>query len=243
MDLQKLQQYLTFANCLVSVDTNTLSWFRSTFSALVKNLNLKMVYVPNYVDLSLFNNKQQTKESGSINIIYPRRCCEERGFYVMAEIIPKILNKYSNVTFNLVGYPHTKDIEKIINDLIAQYPNNVKHQVADAEKMVELYQQVDITIIPTLYCEGTSLSCIEAMACGNTIITTDIGGLPNLIINNYNGILAEPTLESINESLEKVITDSKFRNSLSQKALDVANAFSKNEWETKWKKILGKYLN
>ena len=93
-----------------------------------------MVYVPNYVDLSLFNNKQQIKESGSINIIYPRRCCEERGFYVMAEIIPKILNKYSNVTFNLVGYPHTKDIEKIINDLIAQYPNNVKHQVADAEK-------------------------------------------------------------------------------------------------------------
>lgn len=81
------------------------------------------------------------------------------------------------------------------------------------------------------------------MACGNTIITTDICGLPNLIINNYNGILAEPTLESINESLEKVITDSKFRNSLSQKALDVANAFSKNEWETKWKKILGKYLN
>ena len=109
--------------------------------------------------------------------------------------------------------------------------------------MAELYQQADIAIIPTLYCEGTSLSCIEAMACGNAIITTDIGGLPNLIINNYNGILAEPTLESINEALEKVITDSKFRNSLSLKALDVANAFSKNKWETKWKKILGKYLN
>ena len=53
------------------------------------------------------------------------------------------------------------------------------------DEMNKAYQNADITLIPSLYSEGTSLSCIEAMACGNAVIATRIGGLSDLIINDF----------------------------------------------------------
>lgn len=240
-NLEKLQKNLNFADYIISVDTNTISWYRSTFPKLIKKNNIKMKYIPNYVDLDLFT-PNLNKHSDYITIIYPRRCCEERGFWLIANVIPKVLQEFKNVKFNLVGYAHSKEIEDKIKKLKEQYPNNVYHSVVNAQEMVDQYQNADIAVVPTLYCEGTSLSCIEAMACGNAVITTDVGGLPNLVINNYNGVLTEPDETEIYEALQKVIINTEYRKRLQENALDVVKVFSKKEWTEKWEAILKRIL-
>lgn len=240
-NLEKLQKNLNFADYIISVDTNTISWYRSTFPKLIKKNNIKMKYIPNYVDLDLFT-PNSNKHSDYVTIIYPRRCCEERGFWLIANVIPKVLQEFKNVKFNLVGYAHSKEIEDKIKKLKEQYPNNVYHSVVNAQEMVDQYQNADIAVVPTLYCEGTSLSCIEAMACGNAVITTDVGGLPNLVINNYNGVLTEPDETEIYEALQKVIINTEYRKRLQENALDVVKVFSKKEWTEKWEAILKRIL-
>ena len=40
--------------------------------------------------------------------------------------------------------------------------------------MSQAYKQADISIIPTVHSEGTSLSCLESQACGNAVLATNV---------------------------------------------------------------------
>ena len=68
-------------------------------------------------------------------------------------------------------------------------------------KMVEAYSIADVVIIPSLM-EAVSLSAIEAMACGAVVISTNVGGMPELIKHQENGLLIPPkSPEEIHEKI------------------------------------------
>lgn len=240
-NIYAIKKILDEPECLVSVDTNTISWLRTAYGASLAENHKRMVYIPNYADLDIYQPVEK-KEEEKIKVIFPRRCSPERGFWLISDILPQILKKYGNVCFEYIGFIHTLDIRDKINELEAQYPGRVTHRLVDADKMYEVYQEADITLIPTLYCEGTSLSCIEAMACGNAVIATNIGGLPNLIINDYNGMLINPDKEELLQAIEKLIADPVYCNKIRANALSVSKEFSKEKWEERWEKLLVEIL-
>jgi glycosyltransferase involved in cell wall biosynthesis len=51
-----------------------------------------------------------------------------------------------------------------------------------------VYENVDCVILPT-YSEGTSKSLLEAASMQLPILTSDIPGCNNIVINSYNGFL------------------------------------------------------
>jgi glycosyltransferase involved in cell wall biosynthesis len=108
--------------------------------------------------------------------------------------------------------------------------------------MDEAYRLADITVIPTLQSEGTSLSCLEAMASGNAVIATNVGGLPNLILPDYNGLLIEPNLESLRDALLRLIEQPQLRIKLAKQGVEVAKTFDIEIWRSRWQIILKKYL-
>ena len=52
--------------------------------------------------------------------------------------------------------------------------------VVDNLRMVELYAQAQVAVVPSLY-EGFSLPAVEAMACGLPLVTTTGGALPEVV--------------------------------------------------------------
>lgn len=228
---------------VVSVDTNTISWLRATYAKSLSETKKKMTYIPNYTDLKAYFPDESKKKDGVIKVIFPRRCSPERGFWLIADVLPEIMDKYSNVEFDFVGFVHTDDIGKKIEELLTKYPNRVHHLFVDADDMYKVYQNADITLIPTLYCEGTSLSCIEAMACGNVVIATNIGGLPNLIINGFNGMLIDPSREGLLNALDEVIANNEYMHAMSENALNVVKVFGKDRWIEEWDRIIKNRVN
>ena len=108
--------------------------------------------------------------------------------------------------------------------------------------MYEVYQNTDIALIPTLYSEGTSLSCLEAMATGNVVICTRVGGLTDLVINGYNGYLIEPTREDLLSTIRYIIFNYDKQNIVRKRAREVSEVFNKNRWINSWKKIISSYI-
>lgn len=123
-----------------------------------------------------------------------------------------------------------------------KYQKRIHHYLLEPEQMSNVYKNYDISLIPTLYSEGTSLSCLEAQASGNVVIATNIGGLPNLIINDYNGILINPDKNELFKAIKRVVLDKDLRTKLSSNAVNVAQEFDKEKWENTWIDVFKKFI-
>jgi glycosyltransferase involved in cell wall biosynthesis len=64
--------------------------------------------------------------------------------------------------------------------------------------------------------EGTPVSIIESMASATASISTNVGGVSDIITDSINGCIAKGELASFGEKLLKVIEDKKFRNIIAE---------------------------
>jgi len=225
-------------NCsrCICVDTNFINWLRTYDWELA----LKCEYLPNYVDERQFPAVEKDF-NGKLTILFPRRLYEARGLYITIEAFTYLLPRYPDLNLHFVG-------QAIGNDVVATrvFMNRFKSQVSwyelDMEKMVQAYHQSHIALIPTAFAEGTSLSCLEAMATNNGVIATNIGGLPNLIMNNFNGLLINPEASSLISAIERLIADRRLLQKLASNALLTTGSFKKDQWDLKWSSIIEENL-
>ena len=240
-DSSTLIRILNRFSMLISVDMNTISWFRSTFSYDLSKSEVLFKYIPNYVDTDIFTPGGQISNE-SVKITFPRRLCRERGFWLFAPVAKRLLEKYQYVLIEFVGFVHDEDIALYLEELKTAYGDRVSHRVIPADQMHEVYRDTDVSVIPTLYAEGTSLSCLEAMASGNCVVSTNIGGLANLVLPDFNGKLINPDAGELFEALCNVIENSSERKRLQENAVNVALAFSKDIWVKRWDEVFNEYL-
>lgn len=233
--IERMNHCLSKAGRVISVDTNTINWVRAVFPELCE----KFSYIPNYVDLKEFKPVRAIKKK-EFEILFPRRLMDERGWSLTVEAAKEIIKKYKDIVFHFVG----KGPEERMGfmESWAKENSQIKYSWFSMEEMKKVYRSADLVLIPTVCCEGTSLSCLEAMASGKTIISTYVGGLSDLIINNYNGRLISPTVSSLAEAIEELYSDTKKRKELGKKAREMAKAFSKERWEKQWTEVIKEYL-
>lgn len=219
-------------NTLVCVDYNYLNWFRT----INKNTELKNVRViTNSVKVNEFK-KQQTE---NIEIIFARRFVEKRGVVIFSQVADVILIKYPQIKITFSGRGPLKEW---LTNKYKDY-SNVQFDEYDSEESVEYHKNYDISVIPTLYSEGTSFSLLEAMSAKCAVIATNVGGMTNIIINGYNGILINPEYEELLEKISEVIEDNKYRKELADKGFDTVNAgFNIIKWEIEWEEVINRII-
>lgn len=221
---------------IVCVDYNYLNWYR-TYSTKHNNENHSITVIPNFTYINnqdLHGKNKFIKDN--INICFARRFVKKRGVYLMTELAFKILSKYKNVSFYFAG--EGPEVNEIIN-LQRVYPKNVFITKFNQDETDEFHSNMDISIVPTLGSEGTSLSLLEAMANKCAVITTNVGGLTNIVIDNYNGFLVNPNLKELELALETLILDPNIRKKFSENGFKTVNeGFNYNLWAKKWKNLI-----
>ncbi len=239
-NISKIMNCIRNLDCLVSVDTPTIQWVRTVAYPLAD----RIVYIPNFVDPDVFRPRPPDwpKDDASVVILYPRRLYPPRGFDLLAAIVPRILAKYPHVAVSFVGQAHTPQERQTVEALAEAHPGRVRWQVLPFERMPEAYWAADITVLPTRFAEGTSLACLEAMACGNAVIATPVGGLTDLILDGYNGLLVTPRADALQAALERLIEDPDLRARLGARARETATAFSVDRWRQAWRHVLCRFL-
>ena len=113
--------------------------------------------------------------------------------------------------------PERLNLENLCNSLINLKDKIVFHGFVNDPS--QYYDDIDIALLPSLG-EGIPLSLLEVMRLGIPCIATNVGGIPEIIINDESGILIEP---QDGKALIEAI------NSLSKK--DNYEKFSKNAFE------------
>jgi glycosyltransferase involved in cell wall biosynthesis len=92
--------------------------------------------------------------------------------------------------------------------------------------MDAVYAGLDIVMLTSLN-EGTPVSIMEAMAAGKPVLSTNVGGISELITNGETGLLASTDKELI-AGLSSLIQNTPLRQQLSTAAAKEAARFSKS---------------
>ena len=93
--------------------------------------------------------------------------------------------------------------------------SNVFHYLHDA----------DCFLLPSLY-EGMPVTLVEAMGSGMPIIASEVGGVPDMIKNDFSGLLICPTEEELVDAMIRVMKDEALRERIGRNALKESKKFS-----------------
>jgi polysaccharide pyruvyl transferase CsaB len=213
---------------IVSVDTNSINVMR----ALWPEMGARMTYVPNWVDTQTFVPAARLNGDRP-TVLFPRRSQINRGSRMIGPILEQV---EQDCVFLWVGEGEKEETDHI--KAVAQRDPRLRFEAAPFESMPQFYQQADICVISSLGSEGTSLSCLEALASGCAVISSNVGGLPNLIHHEINGLLVEPEPSKIAAAISLLITDPHQRTAYQQAGVATARHFDISQWRKRWIDLL-----
>ena len=164
-----------------------------------------------------------------------------RGTRIFVKAIKKILDEKLNVFVTIAGCGPD---EKLMREKLQTY-NNVQFIQYESKDSLKVLSQQHISVVPTIGSEGTSLSLLESMSAQCAVVCSDVGGMTNIVLNGYNGLMvpAEDS-EGLYYAIKELILNKSKRQELAMKGYEtVQKAFSYEIWKEKWKKILVKALS
>ncbi|WP_077624192.1 glycosyltransferase family 4 protein [Sediminibacillus massiliensis] len=238
-----IQQAINSLGKIVSVDSHFLTYCRSTCQYTNPG---KIELIPNFVDIKRFIPVTEVKKKRNFRILYPRRISHERGILLMMAATDIWLKEYENIEVDFAGEViHGTESARVFKYWLSNHPHKdrIRHHVYSFDEMPIAYQQADLVVIPTVFSEGTSLSCLEAMSSGLPVLATTIGGLNDLLIDGYNGRLIMPTVDQLVEAVGSIMSDQRKGAEMGERARETAKAFDKRIWQQKWEGVLNTYLN
>jgi glycosyltransferase involved in cell wall biosynthesis len=106
----------------------------------------------------------------------------------------------------------------------------------DREQMRSLNQRADIVLVPSITSKGlqeaTSISALEAMACGKPIIASNIGGLSEIVVDGETGFLVEERSgKAIADRITKLIRNVPLREEMGTQARNrILERYSRRKW-------------
>jgi glycosyltransferase involved in cell wall biosynthesis len=144
-----------------------------------------------------------------------------KGYFEIVKAIPEIIALDRSVKFLFVGgEEHHGEMDEI-EDQIRKHglENFVRITGETTRERVPVYLSIaDIFILPT-FREGAPISILEAMRSGLPVVSTPVGGIPNMINDCESGLLINPGQPSeIATAVLRLKNDEELRNRLSQGA-------------------------
>ncbi len=138
-----------------------------------------------------------------------------KGLRFLIDALPKVLEEFPETHLIVIGKsPKDSKIRKLIEDLDLNDRISFKSNLSEKE-IVEIYHTSQIAVIPSLY-EGFGFGAGEAMACGTPLISTDSGGLKDVIGDSAVRIKAG-CVEEIEKEITKLFKNHTKRRELSLK--------------------------
>ncbi|EKO3462204.1 glycosyltransferase family 4 protein [Vibrio fluvialis] len=135
------------------------------------------------------------------NVLFLSNLMKDKGIFDFLDAIEKI-HPRDQYHFALAGAIEPSQSKLIGERLSRLGPNVSYHGVVTGREKEILFEKADIFILPS-YDEGQPLSILEAYSYGCTVVTTCIGGIPDIFEDGINGKYVE--IGSPDSIVEKIL--------------------------------------
>jgi len=223
---------------VLCVDTNFINYLRSGGAPLAAVGKCR--YVPNYVDLDqapVVRRTQLLRRHRARRLLFLRRYEEDRGPDLFVEVCDRLRSRHVDFSARMVGWGSLKErtrqriVQKRLDNLIETDERSL-------DDVLALIDECAISIVPSLWSEGTSLAAIESIALGVPVVSTDVGGLGNVVIPHFNGFISHADAGSIADHVERLLQDEDLYMRISGQCLAMREAFSRERWRSNIVRLL-----
>jgi len=163
------------------------------------------------------------------------RISSQKGLQYLVEASRTVLKRIPSVKFVIRAYSSEEKYERYVRNLIRKY-NLEKYfeiliEYSAYEEIPKYMVAADVFVLPSVS-EGLGVVVLEAMACGIPVIGSNVGGIPDMIKQGYNGLLVEPgDAQSLSEAITDILLNNTLRKRLSTGALSTVQRVKENEFE------------
>lgn len=234
-DARSLLNYYRKFSKVICVDTNIINQFRYAWPMYDPADSLD--YIPNWGDIHPYTKiKEKWKcTTGPRVILFARRFRYLRGAQLWASCLRELAPLFPNDEFHCVGFG---TYENQFRELSDDYKNIHVYSKPFVE-MKNVYEKAHISVVPSLWSEGTSLSAIESMGAGCVVVASNVGGLGNIVMSGVNGLLVSPTVKSFTTAVRKLLENNNVAAEMGMRSYDIAKTgFSRESWEYRISEVI-----
>tara|TARA_R100000935_G_C2838819_1_gene169798 strand:- start:2759 stop:3874 length:1116 start_codon:yes stop_codon:yes gene_type:complete len=156
------------------------------------SIRVKEVEVLGGIGLNLEDYSYTNIYPSQPTFIFVARLLAEKGIHDYIAAAKIVKNKYADVKFIVLGIIDKQalgalreiELRKITEANIVEYPGHV-------DNVPEWIANSSVFVLPSYYREGVPRSTQEAMAVGRAVITTDVPGCRETVVDGVNGFLVE----------------------------------------------------
>lgn len=205
-----VENNLRLADVVIALSESWKSFFKSKMA-----LN-NVVVVPNIV-----SNPQivDTTTDDFVHILFLGILDERKGVYDLLATLAEFKVVFQNkIIVHVGGGGDICMFKRTVKELSLE--NIVKYEGwVSGERKIQLLSMVDIYILPS-YNEGLPISILEAMSYGLPILSTPVGGIPEVVEHGVNGYLFAPgDRNGMQKYLSDLIRNKELRQTMGKKSL------------------------
>lgn len=203
------------ADMIVAVSKDTEERFKTL---MPKSVN-KTTTIHNFYDFDLIEAEANKKFNGfdkndnEIVIVSTGRISKEKGFDRVPEVTQKLVNDGHNIQWYVVGD----------GAMLSEVNENIKnmglqehiHMVGYKNNPYPYVKYCDIYVQPS-YTEGFCTSTMEAKILKRPVVTTDVPGMNEQFVNEYDGLIVESSVDGLYNGIKLLIEDKHLYESIVQ---------------------------
>jgi glycosyltransferase involved in cell wall biosynthesis len=193
-------------------------------------------FMPNAVDTDFFRPGPPGDEAARYRpfLLAPRNIYWNRGVHLAVEALARLGPERQDLRLVVVGDEGQPEAVAAAREAVTRHHLEDRVVFAGPRPRADLlgwYRAAEVTVIPSLCGEGTSLSALESMACGTPVVGTDIGGMPDLPC-----VHARPEAEDFAAALERTLAGRAAEAARQMEA--VHRDFNFGRWADTWRHVV-----
>lgn len=236
------------SNCIIAES----SFIKSELDKLI-GYDTKAIICPMGIDTNTFVPKDQVELRKKYDIrtkyilLFVGRLVEKKGVEYLIDAMKIITRKLLDIKLLIIG---TGILEKKLKDKVEKL--NLSSSISflgvmKHEDLIDYYNICDLVILPSIFdkygeTEGMPAVVLETMACGKPLIASNIDGVPDLVKDEYNGLLTNPKdAWDIADKIIKALTQVNLKE-MGERARQTALSYDCKEVGREYKDILKSYF-
>lgn len=177
------------------------------------------IYVVENIIAPPTQNKYIIQKDRKLHLLFLGQIVREKGIFDLLEVLHENIEIFrGEIVLHIAGNGQINKLNALIKEW--RLEDIVKYEgFVSGTKKENLLYRADAFILPS-YIEGLPVSILEAMSYGKPILATSVGGVPEIVKQDINGILFQPRdKKAILKAIIQIMSDEDKKKKMGEESL------------------------